>query len=83
AHGLIQPVSLPAADREESLAPGTPHPYKQYQVECHAPGYYRVIHAHVSVFEGVTTTQTVNMIPLPEGMERGNMVFEQTGEADL
>ena len=62
-------------------------PYSLASVEVTAYGYYSTANINVPVFPGVTTVQSVNMYPLPEGTPEGyqppEVVIFDNGAADL
>ena len=67
-------VYLPAPPRAASQAPGGPPPYALYAVEVSLPGYYTNAYAEIPVFDGITSVQTVTLVPLPEGTAEGSVI---------
>ena len=61
--GLTQPIFLPAHPATESNQPGRPHPYTTYDVKFSHPDYTTVIVHNVAIFEGITSLQSMEMIP--------------------
>ena len=66
ASGIAPQVSLPTPDRALSYRPGDATPFLNYVVQVNAPGYATVRNERVAVYGGVTSLQSVPMIPLPE-----------------
>ncbi len=66
--GNTPKLTLPAPDKDYSLAPSssTP-PYSLYDVEVEKNGYYSKKIYGLSIFSGVNSLQLINMIPLSEG----------------
>ena len=64
--GETEPLKIPAPPVSNSLSPGGETPYSLVNVEVFADGYYSVMLMGVPIFTGISSTQTVNMIPLPE-----------------
>ena len=67
--GATPRIELPAPPRSLSVVPGNPHPYAVYGAEAAREGYYTNTYGDIPVFDGITSIQTVIMIPLPEGVE--------------
>ena len=65
--GLTGEVSLPAKDVSLSETPGNDEPFTSYGVEVIKEGYYRSIVNEVQVFEGISSTLPVNLVPLGDG----------------
>lgn len=57
-------IATPPASVSQS--PGGQIPYSLVNVEVTASGYYSVAVQNIPVFAGITSTQNVNMIPLPD-----------------
>ena len=72
--GKTEPLSLPTPPRSESLAPITTGalPFANYDAEVYLPGYYAPSYTRIPIFDGITSIQSVDLIPLPEnGREEG------------
>ena len=74
--GLTETVALTAKDAYLSENPGNASPFTLYSVEVIKDGYARSIVNEVQVFEGITATLPVNLVPLgafelPYGAGRG------------
>ena len=65
--GTTDVVSLPTPPRGQSLAPGGGPVNTLYTVETARDGYYRVISENVPVYDGVTSIQQVNLVPIAGG----------------
>ena len=61
--GLTEPVALPAQPAANSKTPGQGEPCTSYDVTFSHPGYTTVIVHNVEVFEGITSLQSMEMIP--------------------
>ena len=59
--------TLPTLRAELSQQPGTPLPYLSYHIRVEKPGYFIFDARNVPVYDGVSATQTVDMVPVPEG----------------
>ena len=64
--GKTQKIELPAPSRELSETPGNTKPYATYTVAVEKDGYYSVTNVGVPIFDGVTSIQPVEMLPLAE-----------------
>lgn len=75
--GLTDSVLLPAPPRELSQAPEAPVlPYAEYNVTVFKDGYRITENIGVPVFDGISSVQTVNLIPLAEGADgNGETVY--------
>ena len=67
--GLSPRLALSAPPRALSESPGgTNQPYALYDVEAYLDGYTTNYYQNVPIFDTVTSLQTVDMIPIPEGI---------------
>lgn len=64
--GKTEKISLPAPSRELSETPGNTKPYATYTVAVEKEGYYSVTNVGVPIFDGITSVQPVEMVPLAE-----------------
>lgn len=64
--GKTQKVALPTKDKSLSLSPDNKLPYEAYNVFVTSDGYYDSSYINVPVFQGITSLQGVNLIPLSE-----------------
>ncbi len=87
ADGVSETVQLPAPPAALSMKPGDPAPYSVYNVTVQKDGYGRVENVGVPIFDGVVSTQPVQLVPLSEfaaGEESEMRIFETpTGENPL
>ena len=65
--GLSDTVTLSAPDSSSSLIPNSSTlPYSEYVVTVIKNGFYTVENIGVPIFEGITSIQDVDMVPLSE-----------------
>ncbi len=64
--GRTDKLALKAVRKELSLTPENKHPYTTYNVVVSADGYYGSEKINIPVFQGITSIQQVNLIPLSE-----------------
>lgn len=65
--GKTPRVVLSTKKREQSLSPGIDEtPYSVYNIGVTKEGYYNNTYLNVPIFQGITSLQQVNMIPLLE-----------------
>lgn len=64
--GRTQKVLLPTVSESLSESPGNPYPYTAYTVSARKTGYYNVEKTNIPIFEGITSIQPIDMIPLAE-----------------
>lgn len=65
--GLAPRLALPAPPRAMSQSPGNGRPYALYDIDAALAGYASNYYQNVPIFDTVTSLQTVELIPLPEG----------------
>ena len=65
--GLAPRVALPTPSRLRSESPGNGRPYALYDIDVALDGYMSNYFQNVPVFDTVTSLQTVELIPIPEG----------------
>ncbi|MBO5338311.1 MAG: hypothetical protein J6A96_01275 [Clostridia bacterium] len=65
-NGKTPKVSLHTKDRNLSLSPENTIPYDTYNIFVSADGYYDNSYLNVPIFQGITSLQGVNLIPLSE-----------------
>lgn len=64
--GRINPVIIKVPDAEDSQSPGFDgQPYTVVSLQAQHPYYEQVQINQVQMFEGITTLQTVAMVPIP------------------
>lgn len=64
--GKTERIALPAPPRMLSGEPGNVKPFATYMIQVEKEGYYTVTNNGVPVFEGVTSIQPVEMVPLAD-----------------
>ena len=65
-NGRTQKIALETKDKNLSMSPGNEIPFSTYNIVIRADGYYYSSKSNVPVFEGITSIQTANLIPLSE-----------------
>lgn len=80
-------LPLPAPSREESQTPENAHPYASYTLEVRMPGYFNNTYIGFPVFDGVTSIQPADLIPLPEdgtgGTSPGGELYYESSSPEL
>ncbi len=80
--GLTERFALPAPPRALSMSPGNSKGYLTYNVKVDKEGYYQQNYINAPVFEGITSIQNADMIPLSDNGQTdradpyGNIFFE-------
>ena len=64
--GRTQKVVLNTKSKDVSLAPKNQVPFKGYNINVTKEGYYDSSYVNVPIYQGVTSLQFVNLIPLSE-----------------
>lgn len=75
--GLTPRIYLPTAPRERSTAPGYDVPYATYSVDVSRQGYHSNLYTGIPIFDGITSIQTANLIPLPENGTSGTQIPDE------
>lgn len=83
--GRTEAAALPAPSRALSMQPGSAIPFARYNITVHRDGYGSVQNIGVPVFDGIVSTQPVNLIPLSEFEESRDeeIVETQAGQQPL
>ncbi len=86
--GAVPYISLPAPSRYLSESPSASKPYATYNIEVTLAGYYANVYQNVPVFDGITSVQTAQLVPLPEDIVTetpldGPFVFNEDSYANL
>ena len=66
ADGRTERVALSAPPRNDSLSPGGGTPFSAYNIEVWQEGYGKSVYQHVPIFDGITSIQGADLIPIPE-----------------
>ena len=74
--GLTEKFALPAPPRALSMSPGNGKSYKTYNIGVSKDGYYTQNYINAPVFEGITSIQNADMIPLPDNGQTDNFTVE-------
>ena len=64
--GKTPKVALETKTKELSMESGNPRPFLTYNIAVYADGFYNTENINVPIFEGITSIQTVNLVPLAE-----------------
>ena len=64
--GRTERVALGALGKELSLTPNVKKPYATYNAVINAEGFYESERINIPIFQGITSVQTVDLIPLSE-----------------
>lgn len=64
--GQTEKVALPTKNATLSLEPGNLHPFKSYNIFVSKDGYFDSDVINAPIFQGVTSIQLVNLIPVSE-----------------
>lgn len=72
--GMTPRIFLPAPPRSASQEPGGARPYALYSVEISLKGFFSNSYSDIPVFDGITSVQTVMLVPLPEDGADGGQV---------
>lgn len=85
--GLTEVLSLPAPERGLSQSPSPEPPYSTYTVQVSKNGYFSAFDYSVPVFDGITSFQRVNLIPMGEfgtpTLPREELTVETPGYGSL
>ena len=81
ANGKTDPLRLPAPAKGLSLEPSngnTPAPFACYDADVYLEGYYSAEFVCIPIFDGITSIQPADLIPLPSNGREGNVTPEDT-----
>lgn len=67
--GKTSPAALQAPERELSRQPSTAQPFASYTLQADHPLYYTVLIKDIQLFDGSTSLQNIEMIPLEEAAQ--------------
>ena len=81
--GLIDILTIPAPEREESQQAGSPLPYDFVDIIVDHPKFERVLVENAQIFAGVISEQNIALIPIEERPVVWNLteVFRITPQA--
>ena len=72
--GKAGPILLPAPSRQNSMAPGSQEETSsRYNLSTDAEGYYSVSNQFVPIYDGVTSIQNIEMVPI--SLDNGISVY--------
>lgn len=72
--GNTQRFPLPAPPKELSERPGAKtNPFSSYSVDIDTDGYYKQFYTNVPIFDGVTSVQQADLVPLAENGRTDNI----------
>ena len=74
--GITEKISLPTPPRSLSMSPGNGKGYTTYNVSVAKEGYYTQNYINAPVFEGITSIQSADLIPLPDNSQTDNFTTE-------
>ncbi|MBQ7292901.1 MAG: hypothetical protein IJW79_04090 [Clostridia bacterium] len=65
-NGLTPKISLATPPRGNSTSPGIENPFATYNVDVQLDGFFPTSAQQVPIFDGITSIQPINLIPLPK-----------------
>ena len=74
--GLTERFALPAPPRALSMSPGNGKSYETYNISVSKDGYAQQYYINAPVFEGITSIQNADMIPLSDNGQTDNFTTE-------
>ena len=85
--GLTQRLKVLAPPKSNSASPGTDlPPFYDYNIDTDKEGFISVRNVDVPVYPGITSIQTVELLPLSEGNEgneNGDIIYNEGFPPDL
>ena len=70
--GVTEKFALPAPPRALSMSPGNGKSYQTYNISVEKDGYYSQNYINAPVFDGITSIQSADMIPLSDNGQTDN-----------
>ena len=70
--GVTEKFALPAPPRALSMSPGNGKSYQTYNISVAKDGYYSQNYINAPVFDGITSIQSADMIPLSDNGQTDN-----------
>ena len=64
--GATPKISLAAPPRSNSTSPGVKDQFSTYNIEVRLKGFFPTGALKIPVFDGITSIQPINLIPLPQ-----------------
>ena len=64
--GLTPKISLAAPPKSNTEAPGLEPQFSTYNMEVQLDGYFPATAQQIPIFDGITSVQPINLIPLPK-----------------
>ncbi len=64
--GMTPKLALDAKSKELSMTPGNKNPFTVYNIIVEKEGYYNNSYINAPIFQGITSVQPVELIPLLE-----------------
>ncbi len=74
--GRTERVELSAPPRIDSQRPSAEPPYTTYNIEVRMPQYRTAQYRAVPIFDGITSMQQADLVPLPENGYPGDFTLE-------
>lgn len=86
--GMTPPVTLATPPRSDSLAPNVKIPFSEYVITVKKEGFYTNENIGLPMFDGVTSIQKVDLLPLTEedifsGKTPKQVYYENDGYKNL
>ena len=82
--GRTPPLIVPAPPKANSSAPNTGEPpFYTYNIDTDKGGYVSVRNVSVPVYPGITSIQTVELLPIAEGQGGNPITFNESGAPNL
>ena len=86
--GLTPKISLATPPRILTESPQEIPPYATYNIEASLDGFYPVVAENVPVFDGITSVQPINFIPLskngkPDRFDPYGTIYKENEPYDL
>ncbi len=76
--GLTNKVSLKTVNKSASETPGNDITYLNYTITVRADGYTSQYFAEVPIFDGITSYQSVYLVPSPSNQFSDNFIYDNT-----
>ena len=81
--GVAGPIEIRTPERALSLSPGMGVPYSLVDITAEKEGYYLMSFYDVAIYPEVTSIQPINMIPISEYEDGGNLRIYEGGVPNL